>query len=143
MSNQEFDPNEVGNLAIDGELNKILNKQYGLIVRGKLENLKEERLLAATARRIGVSPNRLTEIKDADRPLTAYYLARMILGDMMTLDELLQGRKLNDLPKKERIFFQRLQLDDEEICLIAAAKDQGTDTKSLLRSIVSKPEICE
>lgn len=103
-----------------------------------LERYREERQLAFVARSIRVHPNRLSEILKGKRELTEYYLGRLLTGGFVTIEQLLGGKKLEDLSPEERRFIERFMLKDATMDRIAAVRDRGLDLDNILDSILGR-----
>jgi|GEM_PF-1941948 len=119
-------------------------------IRDILRQYKDKRRLCTMANRLGFHPARLTEMitKNGDgqykRRITFYYLAKFIDAGMMNVDQILDGRKLEDLPDRARRFFKRMMLSHETIELVVEAQRRGINVNRILKEIlhpqVSKTE---
>lgn len=58
---------------------------------------------------------RLAELRTGKRKLTLYYLAILMDGGIMTIDDILQGRKIEELKDAERDIAMRFALTQDEI----------------------------
>ena len=109
-------------------------------VREILMDYREKRMLATIARDIGIQPVRLTEMitQDEDgewkRKITPYYIAKLVDGGYMTVEQILQDTKLEDLSDGQKPFFQRLLISKETLSLIMMAKDRGVDVEGLIKA---------
>jgi hypothetical protein len=76
------------------------------------------------------------------RRITPYYLAKFIDGGVMDIHQILNGSRLEDLPERARLFFERMILSRETIDLVAEAQGRGIDVNRILREILlPKPKI--
>ena len=111
-------------------------------VREILRGYRKKRKLASIAKCLGFHPSRLTEMitKNAKgeykRHITPYYLARLIDGGFVDVKQILDGRKLEDLHDRVRIFFTRMILSRETIELVVEAQDRGIDVDRILREML-------
>ena len=111
-------------------------------VREILEGFRDRRRLSAIARNLGFNVARLTEMITRDesgafrRKVTPYYLAKFIEGGVMTVEEILDGRALDDLDEQSRLFFERMVLSRRTIRLVAEAQQRGVDVDRLLETIL-------
>ena len=71
------------------------------------------------------------------RKITPYYLAKFIDGGFMDVSEILEGRLLEDLPDRPRIFFERMILSRHTIRLVVEAQQRGIDVDRLLEAILT------
>jgi hypothetical protein len=104
------------------------------IVQRELMRLKDERKLSEVAKRLRLHNNRLTELLSGQRKLSAYYLSMLIGGRIVEIEQILQGRKLEELAEEDRLFLQRLIVDDETIKLLSEINDPER-VKKLLRAL--------
>ena len=58
----------------------------------------------------------------------------------MTVEEILEGRELEDIPEQPRMFFERMILSRKTINLVVEAQRRGIDVDKLLETILY-PEI--
>ena len=104
------------------------------IVQRELMRLKDERKLSEVAKRLRLHNNRLTELLSGQRKLSAYYLSMLIGGRIVEIEQILQGRKLEELAEEDQLFLQRLIVDDETIKLLSEINDPER-VKKLLRAL--------
>ena len=71
--------------------------------------------------------------------ITPYYLARFIEGGIMSVDQILGGRRLEDLPKRPRIFFERMIVPQTTLRLVIEAQKKGINVERILH-IMLHPE---
>jgi hypothetical protein len=71
-----------------------------------------------------------------NRRITPYYLAKFIDGGVMDVDQILNGRKLEDLPDRARMFFERMMLSHETIELVVEAQRRGINVSRILKEIL-------
>ena len=111
-------------------------------VRGILREYRAKRKLSYIAKKLGIHPARLTEMitKDGNgeykRRITPYYLAKFIDGGVMNAHQILNGRRLKDLPERAHLFFERMILSRETINLVAEAQGRGINVNRILREIL-------
>ena len=111
-------------------------------VREILRRYRDKRQLKAAAERAGVNATRLTEMINTDkqgnhnRTITPYYLAKFIDSGIMSVEEILDGRKLADIPERSRLFFERMILSRKTINLVVEAQHLGIDVDKLLEIIL-------
>ncbi|MFC1534745.1 hypothetical protein ACFL7M_15435 [Thermodesulfobacteriota bacterium] len=114
--------------------------EFGPAVRKILMDYREKRMLAKIARDIGIQPVRLTEMITQDesgkwkRKVTPYYITKLVDGGYMTVAQVLQGRRLEDLPDGQKTFFQRLLIPKKTLTLIMKAKERGVDVDGLIQA---------
>jgi hypothetical protein len=112
-------------------------------VREILREYKARRKLASIAKALGFHPSRLTEMitKDGDgqykRRITPYYLAKFFDGGFMDVKQVLGRRKLENLPDRPRLFFERMLLSRKTIKLVVAAQRRGIDVDEMLETVLS------
>ena len=101
----------------------VILRKYKEPVIKELERLRDARLLRQTCmeKLNNMAPARLTEIITGERELTYYYLGRLIQGGVVDLNKILAGRKLESLPKEDRLLLTKLTLTDEFV--MKAARD--------------------
>jgi post-segregation antitoxin (ccd killing protein) len=111
-------------------------------VRELLEGFRDRRQLSAIARDLGFNVSRLTEMITRDengdyrRKVTPYYLIKFIEGNIMSVEEILEGRPLETLQEQVRIFFERMVLSRRTIRLVYEAQKRGIDVDRLLETIL-------
>ena len=111
-------------------------------VREILKGYRDRRRLSAIARTLGFNVARLTEMITTNetgefrRKVTPYYLAKFIDHGIMSVEEILEGRPLEDLPDRERLFFERMFLSRRTIRLVAEAQQRGIDVDRLLETVL-------
>jgi hypothetical protein len=134
------------NYYVEAENQDDALEQFAPRVREILRKYRAKRQLSKIANRLGFHGARLTEMitKDGNgdykRRITPYYLAKFIDGGVINVHQILNGRKLEDLPDRARIFFERMSLSRETIRLVVEAKTRGIDVDRLLETILY-PEI--
>ena len=121
-------------------------EEFAPKVREILRGYRKKRQLSAIATRLGFHGARLAEMihKDGNgnykRRISPYYLAKFIDGGIMTVEEILDGRRLEDIPERLRMFFERMILSRKTINLVVEAQRRGIDVDTLLETILY-PEI--
>ena len=117
-------------------------EEFARGVREILREYKAKRQLSSIAKRLGIHPARLTEMitKDGNgeykRRITPYYLAKFIDGGVMDVHQILNGHRLEDLPERARLFFERMILSRETIDLVVEAQRRGIDLDRILKEIL-------
>ena len=115
-------------------------------VREILRGYRKKRQLSAIATSLGFHGARLAEMINKDgngnykRRISPYYLAKFIEGGIMTVEDLLDGRRLEEIPERSRMFFERMILSRKTINLVVEAQRRGIDVDTLLKTILY-PEI--
>ena len=108
-------------------------------IRQILREYRKKRQLAAIAKKLGFHPSRLTEMitKNSNgqfkKRISPYYLAKFIDSEVMSVQQVLQGRNLDELPDRSRIFFERMILPKKTIKLVIEAQRRGIDIDRILR----------
>lgn len=111
----------------------ILNRE----IKPILEEYKQKRQLSELAKKLGIEHrSRLTELKNGDRDLTFFWLNIFIKGGVMSVDNILRGRRLDELEENELDAVLRLDPDKEELLLMYKAKRQGINVKNMLKSVI-------
>ena len=118
---------------------------FGPVIRDILMGYREQRMLAKIARDIDIQPVRLTEMITKDdkgdwkRKITAYYVVRLVDAGYITVEQLLQGKKLEDYNMSEGLvrFFHRLIIPKETLALIVKSMEKGIDTEAMLKEALS------
>ena len=88
--------------------------EFARPVRNRLREYREKRELISLAQRLGFSSPRLTEMITVNkkgeykRKITPYYLAKFIENGVISVAEILRGKRLDDLPERPRMFFERM-----------------------------------
>ena len=115
-------------------------------VREILRGYRKKRQLSAIATSLGFHGARLAEMINKDgngnykRRISPYYLAKFIEGGIMTVEEILDGHRLEDIPERSRMFFERMILSRKTINFVVEAQRRGIDVDKLLETILY-PEI--
>jgi hypothetical protein len=116
--------------------------QFAPSVRDILREYRKQRQLSRIAKQLGYRPARLTEMitKNGDgqykRKISPYYLAKFIDSGVMDTSEILGDRKLEDLPDRLQLFFERMLLSRETIRLVLEAQRRGIDIDRILHEIL-------
>jgi len=116
--------------------------EFGPIVREILRGYRKERKLAFISNKVGVHPARLTEMitKNGNgqykRRITPYYLAKFINAGFMTVAQLLDGRHLEEIPERARLFFERMSITRETVLLVLEAQRRGINVDRILKEIL-------
>jgi hypothetical protein len=74
--------------------------------------------------------------------ITPYYLAKFIDSGIMSVSQILQGRKLEDLPERPRLFFERMVLSRKTLRLVVEAQRRGINLVRILQEMLyPSPEV--
>jgi len=107
------------------------------VVAPFLEDQKQQREMSALARKLGIQHrSRLTELKNGQRELTFFWLNIFVKGGVMTAEQILRGRKFEEMSEVEKDTFVRVALDTDELYLHYKAKKQGVDVKAMLKATI-------
>ena len=115
-------------------------------VRKILREFRDKRQLATIAKKLGFHQSRLTEMLTKNDQgeyktrITPYYLARFIEGGIMSVDQVLGDRRLQDLPLRPRIFFERMSVPQTTLRLVIEAQKRGIDVERILRLMLNPEE---
>ena len=121
-------------------------EEFAPKVRELLRGYRKKRKLGSIATRLGFHAARMAEMLNKDgngdykRRISPYYLAKFIDGGVMSVEEILDGRRLEDIPERTRMFFERMILSRKTINLVVEAQRRGIDVDKLLETILY-PEI--
>ena len=116
--------------------------EFGPTVRKILRGYRKGRKLAFICKQIGIHPARLTEMiaKNGDgdykRRNTPYYLAKLINGGFMTVDQVLDGRRLEEIPERARVFLERMSISRDTVLLVLEAQRRGINVDRILKEIL-------
>ena len=141
-----INPKKINYVEDDNQVDAL--EKFAPKVREILREYRAKRKLSYIAKKLGIHPARLTEMitKDGNgeykRTITPYYLAKFIDGGVMNAHQILNGRRLKDLPERARLFFERMILSRETIDLVAEAQGRGININRILREILY-PEGCK
>jgi len=133
--------NQINNHAEDTEQVDTL-AEFAPRVREILRGYRKKRQLSSIAKQLGFHPARLTEMitKNGEgqykRKISPYYLAKFIDSGTMETRQILGDRKLEDLPDRLRLFFERMLLSRETIRLVLEAQRRGIDIDRILHEIL-------
>ncbi|MBW2610075.1 MAG: hypothetical protein JRC68_07000 [Deltaproteobacteria bacterium] len=117
-------------------------EEFAPKVREILRGYRKKRRLSAIATSLGFHAARLAEMINKDgngsykRRISPYYLAKFIEGGIMTVEEILDGRRLEDIPERPRMFFARMILSRKTINLVVEAQRRGINVDKLLETIL-------
>jgi len=121
-----------------------LYEEYARPVRNRLMEYRERRELIFLAERLGFSSPRLTEMitmnrnGEYKRKITPYYLAKFIENDVISVPEILHGKKLDDLPERPRMFFERMMIPRKTLQGVIEARARGIDVDRLLEGTLDR-----
>lgn len=111
-------------------------------VREILRGYRDKRQLSSIARRLGFHQSRLTEMITKNNKgeyktrITPYYLARFIESGIMSVDQILDGRDLEDLPIKLKMFFERMMVSRSTLKLVIEAQRRGINIEHILQEML-------
>lgn len=109
------------------------------VVQPILNSYAENRQLTVLSKKLGIEHrSRLTELKNGIRKLTFFWLSVFIKGGVMGVDQILKGRKIEELSKIEKTVVLRLDPDEEELALLYKAKRKNINIRKVLESLVSE-----
>ena len=117
-------------------------EEFAPRVREILMAYRDKRQFTKIAGRIGIHGTRLTEMisQNADgtyrRKITPYYLAKFLDAGIMDVSDILQGRSLDDLSDRQRMFFERMILPRKTLQLVIETKRRGIDLEKILEAIL-------
>ena len=117
-------------------------EEFAPRVRELIMAYRDKRQLSKIAERIGIHGTRLTEMisQNADgtyrRKITPYYLAKFLDAGIMDVSDILQGRSLDDLSDRQRMFFERMILPRKTLQLVIETKRRGIDLEEILEAIL-------
>ena len=117
-------------------------EEFAPRIREILRDFRDKRQLSAIARELGFHQSRLTEMitKNSDGAyktrITPYYFAKFIDAGIMSVNEILQGRKLEDLPDRSRMFFERMIVSRKTLRLVIEAQRRGINLDRILKEIL-------
>ena len=111
-------------------------------IREILRGYRDKRQLSSIAKQLGFHQSRLTEMitknenGEYKKRITPYYVAKFIDGGIMSVSQILQGRKLEDLPGRPRLFFERMILSRKTLKLVIEAQRRGIDLDRILQEML-------
>lgn len=115
-------------------------------VRKILRDYRDKRQLATIAKQLGFHQSRLTEMitkngqGEYKTRITPYYLARFITSNIMSVDQVLGSRKLEDLPVRGRLFFERMVVPQSTLRLVIEAQKRGINVDRILQLMLNPEE---
>lgn len=111
-------------------------------IREILRDYRDNRQLSAIARQLGFHQSRLTEMITKNEKgkyktrITPYYIARFIEGGIISVDQIMAGRDLEDLPIRPRMFFERMMVSRSTLKLVVEAQRRGINVESILKEML-------
>ena len=117
-------------------------EEFAPRVRELIRAYRDKRKLTSIAERIGIHATRLTEMISTNgdgtykRKITPYYLAKFLDAGIMDVPDILQGRSLDDLSDRQRMFFERMILPRKTLKLVIETKRRGIDLEKILEAIL-------
>jgi hypothetical protein len=111
-------------------------------IREILRENRDNRQLSSIARQLGFHQSRLTEMITKNEKgeyktrITPYYIARFIEGDIMSVDQIMAGRDLEDLPMRPKLFFERMMVARSTIKLVIEAQRRGINVERILKEML-------
>ena len=124
--------------AVDDESAKCYH-DFEPQVRKILRQYRKKRQLSALAATVGINQTRLAEMINKNskgrykRRITPYYLSKFLDKGIMTVEELLEGRSIEEFPDRVGIFFERHILSRKTIHLVIEAQKRGIDVDGMLQ----------
>ena len=132
---------ENNNLSSEQELTQVL-EEFAPRVREILMAYRRKRQFRKISERMGFHSSRLTEMITTNsdgnykRKISPYYLAKFLDAGIMDVSDILQGRSLDDLSDRARLFFERMILPRKTLQLVIETKRRGIDLESILEAIL-------
>jgi DNA-binding Lrp family transcriptional regulator len=117
-------------------------EEFSPKIREILRGFRDKRQLSAIAQKLGFHQSRLTEMitknekGEYKKRITPYYLARFIDTGIMDARQILDGRDIDDLPDRARIFFKRMILPPKTLELVIEAQRRGIDLDRILQEML-------
>ena len=117
-------------------------EEFAPKIREILRGYRDKRQLSSIAKQLGFHQSRLTEMitknenGEYKKRVTPYYLARFIDSGVMSVGQILQGGKLEDLPDRPRLFFERMLLSRNTLKLVIEAQRRGLDLDRILQEML-------
>ena len=117
-------------------------EEFAPRVREILMAYRRKRQFSRIAERMGFHSTRLTEMISANgdgtykRKITPYYLAKFLDAGIMDVSDILQGRSLDELSDRQRMFFERMILPKKTLQLVIETKRRGIDLEKILEAIL-------
>ena len=121
-------------------------KEFAPRVREILMDYRRKRQFRKISERMGFHSSRLTEMITKNshgnykRKVTSYYLAKFLDAGIMDVPDILQGRNLDDLSDRARLFFERMILPRKTLQLVIETKRRGIDLEKILEAILHPKE---
>ena len=81
---------------------------------------------------------RLSELKRDRRDLTFFSTSLLIEGGVMTIDQIMRGRRMDELGETEQRIIRKLQASDEILQEVARASADGFDVLRELKGLRKK-----
>ena len=81
---------------------------------------------------------RLSELKKDKRDLAFFFACILIDGGVMTVDQIMRGRKMDELNEAERKIIRKLRVSDRLLELVDEAETGGLDVEKLLEIHLKK-----
>jgi len=120
-----------------GRQDEAVPERLANLARRELWRLKGERGAIARLLRespISLTPNRISELMTGRREITWYYFMRLVRGGFVEKEQLLQGRRLDDLPEEEQVILDQLEDSPRLRKLMREARRRGIDLEALLET---------
>ena len=111
-------------------------------IRQILMGYRKKHQLASIAKQLGFHPSRLTEMITRNpngqykKRISPYYFTKFIDNGTMSVHQILQGRNLEELPDRSRIFFERMILPKKTNELVIEAQHRGIDIDRILQEML-------
>lgn len=118
-----------------------LPKSFETNVLAELERLSGQKLLASTARASKIKKQRPTDFLKGRKPLTEYYVEKLMKGGAVTGKTFLGKRQFSELSEEEQIeYYKFVRLGDSTILKMIRAERMGIDVDKVLDSVIPSTE---
>lgn len=126
------------NLTDNAERETVVLRKYKEPVIRMLKELADNRQLSKVCRENlgGMKTERLTEIHTGARELTPYYLGKLVQGGLVSLPNILQGKRLEDLPEEDQVVLKKIFQTDEEANAVWRLKAKGINIVALASQLI-------
>ena len=113
-------------------------KAFAPMIISRLREMADKKELSSAARVMNIQVSRLSEMASGDRKISAHYLGKLFKGGFITLEHILQGRKLEDLTDDEQEVLFTLRMKKSLTRLLMEYEKRNMDAEAILTAVLPK-----
>lgn len=120
--------------------NQLIAKKFAHQIIAHLQAMAERKELSEASRIMGIQVSRLSEMAKGKRTISTYYLGKMLEKGIISMDHILQGKKIEDLSEEEQMLLYKLRISNDLVRLLMKAENDNKDVVQILKIMIGSKE---